>query len=377
MSGRPAREVAEEIANALAALQPLVEAGLAPHGWRWLDMGFRPHALAFTHDVGDGFWATAAALPEFVWPRQWPTELRLAFGAGYEPAAALMPIVTLRPRVTLLPEPDSTMTFTLSGPDAVDAVAQQLIEAVLAHGVGFADAHRSIDEMDAELASRGEREAPYRAVLQAAAGNHDQARRLLQDIATQPSDETTPGWPAQRVVRQLTRWLDGGGADIPPLQESLTWLVPKASMPQDAGPVADRRENAREGRAAVEAVRAVARGRSVEELTALLIAEHARRGIELRANSAAILAERMAGAQGPLGRVRRFVSGVGFAATSPASVWTSSSIGIALIPSGCALRSLPVIAPAAAASSRRCSSRTMPSRGCAGSPATHHGASGR
>jgi hypothetical protein len=309
VSRPPARELAQAIDDALRRLPAAVEAGLAARGWRWLDVGFRPLPLAFTCDVGGGFWATAALIRRDtqIWPPEWPVSLELIFGVGYEPATALMPLVTLFPRVTLLPEPDTARAFSLSGPDALDDLARQVIDAVVSHGTAFAEQHSSIEELSAALVAQGDVGMPYRAVLLAAGGDLAEARRVLDELPVQ-QDEGSEDWRAKRVVRQLTRWLDAGGGDIPPLQESLSWLVPRVSMPRPSRSFADHRAEARNAREAVTAVKAAAHGRSVDEITAMLIAEHERRGVDLPPHSAPILAEQIAEAQGPIGRARHVAS---------------------------------------------------------------------
>ncbi len=134
VNAQHSREVARAIEEALERLQGAVEVRLAPHGWRSLDIGFKPFAVAFTRDVGDGFWACAElARDSFSWPPQWPVSLKPIFGAGCQRATALMPVVTLPPRAALLHEPGGTYPFSVAGPEAVTDSALQVVDAIAGH----------------------------------------------------------------------------------------------------------------------------------------------------------------------------------------------------------------------------------------------------
>jgi hypothetical protein len=140
--------------------------------------------------------------------------------------------------------------------------------------------------------------------LLAATGRHDEARALLARYASEPRRRAD-----RRFIRQLTRWLDAGGPPILPVADTLAKLPAEPRPPRQS--FSDAREKSRLGGEAVDAARAQAAGKSVEQLTELVASEHARRNLEIAPSSVATLAGLLHNERKPFGRTRSTLRGLG------------------------------------------------------------------
>lgn len=146
----------EAIEHALAELAASVAAQLQGDGWVRHDIDPRGYVLVMTKPVRDGVLAgVEVRVSSLRWPRKWPETVDVGFGAGFEPALDLMPLVTLSPQAILVSESDESgepdLSIEIAGAGAVPAVAARLSAAIRDHGVGFAERY-DVDAFDVELA---------------------------------------------------------------------------------------------------------------------------------------------------------------------------------------------------------------------------------
>jgi hypothetical protein len=306
-------DAADVIEEALGRLVSQLAGHLESDGWRRRSYEVWPLAV-FARDIGGGFLATVEVfgwpLGDFRRPERWPVGLFLVFGCGYEPATALMPLVTLAPQAALIAENrsagDLAPDVTLSGPDSVDRTAAVIAGVITRRGLGFAEQHATVDALDAAMTDRdrlpADIEVTLRPVLLAAAGRHDRARALVDDFMKQGAagteDEDYP-----RFARQLHRWLDAGGSPIPPVEETLSRLPPPPGRPPWPS-MEKARQRFRDRRTAWNQVRAQARGRTTDELTTMLAAAYAAHGVDAAPSMLAKGVEQLQLDLRPFGRAR-------------------------------------------------------------------------
>jgi hypothetical protein len=307
------RDHAAQIEAALAQLASELARRLDREGWRRRSLA--PGRLAlFTRVVAGEFTAAVQVdrLSSVVLGGDaWPVALYVRFGCGYEPATALMPVLTLDPDAMLVDEPvaasDMATDVTLAGGGTIAETAAQIVDVIRRHGLRFAERHASVDALDAALSDRAQTpedmEVELRPVLLAAAGRHDQARQLVEGYVS-AGWESTDLPEYRRFVRQLQRWLDAGGPPIPPVEQTLSQLPPPLADPPRPS-WNNARKEARDKQAAWDAVRAVARGKTHEELTTLLHAEYAARDAEVAPSAVAVGVEMLELDRQPFGRARR------------------------------------------------------------------------
>lgn len=301
----------EAIERALSELATLVAAQLSDEGWVRRDLG-EPQVLILTKTVRDGVFASVEVeVTSARWPRTWPEEIDVEFGAGYEPALGLMPLVTLRPWVALASEshPSGRRRLCLEIPGAgqVPEIAARPASTIRERGTGFAERY-DVDAFESALTDTRqwpyERAAELRPVLLASAGRGEQARSALEDYLASGNEEIGES-DYQRFARQLTRWLDAGDPPPPPIEATLRRLPPP---PEPQRPSWSRtRQESRDQEAARDAVRAVARGKTREQIGELLTTEYAARGLDVAPSVIAYAAEAMELEQQPLGRLRGLV----------------------------------------------------------------------
>lgn len=295
-------DAAVSVEDVLDEVASLVAERVRGAGWVRRPPGASPWFLALTNEVGAGVIATAVlSRTEFSLPLRWPVPVGVMFGAGYEPALGLTPLLTLAPRFALIGDPTGERPeLALSGPQDVQRVAAALAEAVVAHGTGFAAGY-DVDRFAREL-GEPDRAVTALLVLLAATRRHERARELLEQTTSDgDKDDPTP-----RVARQLRRWLDAGGPPIPAVEDTLRRLPARPARPRDPS-WSDARQKAAAKKAAYDAVTAVARGKSRDELMQLLADEHAARGLDISPSALAVNAETIQVGLGPFGRARQAV----------------------------------------------------------------------
>ncbi len=309
----------EQIDRALSDLADAISGALQEQGCVRRDLDTR-RLVVLTHDVGNGVLVTAELRAPEAWSSpEWPVELVLDVGVGYEPALNLMTLLTMPVQVTLLPdyEPPATSTFTtsMSGVGEVKPVAHQIVAIISDHALGVAQRFADADAIERAIPQRqpdpsghdglpDPRVGPdfdydghtqLRLVLLAASGRHDDARTLLAAYSSSSADEPIDR-EDRRFIRQLTRWLDAGGPAAPPIAETLAELPREPAPPRWAGPRSSWTAARASGRArgdVIHAVRPRIDGKTVEEISALLAAECAQRDLALSFTQLAALADMM------------------------------------------------------------------------------------
>ncbi len=293
----------------MAELAAAVAVGLEPEGWRRRDRGSAAWA-SFTRSQGDELCATIELRYASVSSSPWPAPLSLRFGVGYEPATALMPVVTMRWHFALVDEAapdDGRGPLAITGPENITEASDRIVRMVKEHGLKGTERYPSVADLETRLAGAPGSEPAHhevldRAVLLAACGRHDAARKLIDAYAPQHLSETEE-LAYRRFVRQLGRWLDAGGPTIPPLEESLREM-PELRMP--APPSSRSRQQAHASREAVLAARDKAAGKSHAELGELIVAEFSSRGLDLPSPSElAIAVEMLETGRQPFGKARQ------------------------------------------------------------------------
>lgn len=352
----------EQIDRALSDLADAISGELREQGWVRRDLDTR-RVVVLTHDVGNGVLVTAELRAPQAWSSpEWPVDLVLDVGVGYEPALNLMPLLTMPTHVTLLPDytPPATSTFATSidSIDEVESAAGRVVTVISAHAIDivrrFPDAdaiERAIPQRQPDADGVDDQPDPrvgpnfdydshtqLRLVLLAAAGRHDDARTLLtaypSSAAHEPIDRED-----RRFIRQLTRWLDAGGPAAPPIAETLAQLPLEPVPPRPAGlrsSVAAAKARGKSRDDAVEAVRSRTAGKSVDEIIDILAAEYAQRNLDARFTDLAVVADTMRLEQDlthtPFGRLRFTLAVLGAGKTSIGDVVRALRLTTADVP---------------------------------------------
>ncbi len=122
----------ETVDDTVAALVSEITIQLAGDGWQPRHLGPGPLAV-FTRPLGDGFAAAGEISRVSRSPGRSAVDVALSVGTGYEPATALMPIVTLRPQPLLVRRPDlgtaSTWHIRAGRTDEIGAHAAGIVAA--------------------------------------------------------------------------------------------------------------------------------------------------------------------------------------------------------------------------------------------------------
>ncbi|HEX3815778.1 MAG TPA: hypothetical protein VHX59_23310 [Mycobacteriales bacterium] len=218
-------------------------------------------------------------------PSTWPAESSLSvyarIGASYDPLYRLWPELDDRPSTGEVQAAAETPDDVgISAPRDVPLVARRLADTVPAQATALAGRHASVDSLLA--ANRGnsdrlDREIEVVPALLAAAGRGTEARAALTAYRAVAAREVTDR-RFRRFAYLLDRWLDAGAVlPDPP-------TGPAAAHRADRPPsMSQARAESRNHRDAVTAVRNVARGKSRDELRALLHRELVIRGVTLSA----------------------------------------------------------------------------------------------
>jgi hypothetical protein len=303
----------EQIELALSALAGSVAAALAPSGWTSRELDDCGIA-ALTRQIGDGIIATAElGRASFRSPDDFPIAIGAQLGVGYEAALNLMPLLTLTPTVTLVNNPETSIEpgflISLDDPDTVESVGRQIVAFVEEHAAAFAqqfpDAESVAAAMEPGVESggvdsddeRGRDEDPLRLTMLAAIGRNDRVRAWLADQSAASADLAD-----RRFIRQLTRWLDAGGPAAPPLEETLARLPHALIQPRPSW--SDARATAMSRKEALNVVRAQSKGKTLDELRALLAAEYAQREVDVAPSAVARHAAMLSLERQPFGRIR-------------------------------------------------------------------------
>ena len=223
----------ERAARALSGLLSPAAVQLADDGW--LRRGGYPRTWSIlTKPLESGSSATVEVKVEPISRQTWPLTLATRLGAGYEPATALMEVVSLPWRSALLHKPvrPGADALTASGPEDGDRVSDWIIAAA-EEAVSFAGDYPSVAALDAALATDVARHPQHeqvelRAVLLASSGQLEAAIGLLDDYR---ADDLNGNERAHHAVfdRQLRRWLADGGPPIPSLERTLN-SMPRLGM---------------------------------------------------------------------------------------------------------------------------------------------------
>ena len=343
-------EDAEHIEHTLVRLARTVSDALTASGWQTRQLG-PPTGVALTRTTRNGIMATAQlTLTPSRRGAGWPVEIRVRLGVGYEPALNLMPLLTLRPVLTLLDNPDTPgpagYTRTLHSAEDIDTTNRPIITFIDEHAPAFAEQFATPADIEEALrpthpipppdpeastdhkrdplpVMRQDRVTALRLVLLATAGNHTEARALLADY---PAHHSGPGGTIsehdQRFIRQLTRWLDAGGPTLAPLTDTLALLppTPRPPLPSFSAAFSTARAHSAARNAALEAARARAPGASLDQLKDIVAAEHTRRGLDIAASDIALNADMLRLEQQPFGRARTVLRGLSMLSTVGADV---------------------------------------------------------
>ncbi len=318
MRGRP-----EQINEALATLASRISEQLSADGWNSRQLDERSVAT-LTCATQNGVTAVLEIdRTSAKWPDDWPVEVEARLGVGYEPALNLMPLLTLEPRAILVedsePGRERSLTVSLDGLDAVAHAAGQIVGFVREHTSDttghFPDAaaidaqlQREIDAAQTPAGGPGDEDpgladfdTQLRLVVLAAMGRHEQARTLLAAYPAGRNDDPLDRG-GRRFTRQLTRWLDADGPVPPPVEETLARLPRPVRAPQPTW--SDVRAESKAKKEALDAARAKSKGRSMDQLRELIIAEYGARGIEIAPSVVELNAEMLQVEQQPFGRAR-------------------------------------------------------------------------
>jgi hypothetical protein len=323
-----------ETDRALDSVAVAVAANLAASGWRrrrlgiwWLD--------TFTRELAGGVLGTVevqrlvAAFGE-----EWPTDVRVYLGVGYEPALGLMPLVALAPVATLVNDDAASRVVTLHDEGEVAQSAREIAAFVDEHAATvaarFPDADRvaealrgAADVIDEEWQQR--RRERYLTML-TAMGRLEEAAVLLGSYRERYS-VGGDGERARRFARQLSRRLAGMPSPIPPVEDTLA-MLPASPLAARQQPPNDAAVDDRAQRAAFEAIHAQARGKSLAELRQLIVDEFERRGLTVPPSSAATMAEIVATERKPFGGVRVLAGGLWMAGSLFCGLWRTVKEGI-------------------------------------------------
>jgi hypothetical protein len=278
----------EQIAEALIRASDSVIAQLVVEGWQWRTLNAhswttltlpRPNGVLSVVEIGR---------TQFRWPDNWPVEVTVRLGIGYEPAMNLMPLFTLHPKAILIDDAEhggsEGLAFSLDGPDSVATVARQILRFIGDHSgtqagcfpdaAAIAEHFHSAISRPASTGNEGDRppssyDAQRLLVLLAAMGRQDEARSLLAIYPPGAGESACGVDPLalrdRRFVRQLTRWLDADGPVAPPLEETVARLPQRQrpSWPSWAG----SRSKTNASKVALKAVRRQAAGKNRDQLS--------------------------------------------------------------------------------------------------------------
>lgn len=228
-----------------------------------------------------------------------PADSTTALGVGYEPALNLMPLLTLDPRAALIDDPEhgraNCFTVSLDGLDGVAHAAQQIVHFVHEHASAAARDFPDAAAIDAQLQreidsaltrSDAEREdeendpgasdsdTQLRLVVLAAMGRHEDARALAR--------RRSPGRSARRRH---------------PRSAARRPRPPRPSW-------SDARAESKAKKEALDAARAMSKGKSLDQLKDLITTECEARGIEIAPSVVNLHAEMLQVQQQPFGRAR-------------------------------------------------------------------------
>ena len=146
-------------------------------------------------------------------------------------------------------------------------------------------------------------------LLLAAAGQGSRAMQLVEGYL-EAGAEGTDSARYPRFARQLRRWVDAGMPAVPPVEETLRRLPPLRGMPQRPS-FRGARDTAQEKKALAESVRPAAKGKTREQLSALLSEAFTANGVDVSPSEVSLRAQAMGLDQRPFGRTLRTIRGLG------------------------------------------------------------------
>lgn len=308
---------AEPIDEALVMLGRAVTDELTAAGWAPRELG--GHSITtLTRDTRNGVIAAVElGRTSLRWPDRWPVEIGVRLGVGYEPALDLMPLLILRPAVSLVRNPRTSgrsgFTISLRATQDVGSAGRQIVAFINENALPFAEQFPDAAAIETALRpgreaggesgeqKNADRETSLRLTLLAATARHEEARALLARYPAEQGSERTAR-ERRRFVRQLTRWLDAGGPPVPPIAQTLALLPPAPRSHRPSWSAA--RERTHSSQDALDAARAQSAGKPLVQLIDLVAAEHDRRGVEIAPSTVALHAEMLRVEQRPFGRAR-------------------------------------------------------------------------
>lgn len=281
---------------------------LARDGWsrRFLHSGQLTLA-EFTRPLGGGV-AAATRIERVSWrPRQSTVEIAVRLGYGYEPATALMPVLTLSADPMLVVEEnestDPMWQIRPGRPVEVRTCADSIAAAVQSYALSLATPPVNVPTLIAALSDAGRTSVHRRAellpVLLASMGRMQDARALVTDDSSADVDTRQH----RRFLRQFSRWLDAGSPTIPPVEQTLD-LLPKPRATSPDALIERARREAKARHAAMRAVRSKSKGKSEAELAAMLTKEYQNSGLPIAPSAVTLNAQLLASGRRPFRRSR-------------------------------------------------------------------------
>lgn len=154
----------DEIERAVSVLAGSFSAELVASGWIVRDLDVYSVAT-LTRGTQNGVMATAEInRTSFGWPDDWPVEVAVRLGVGYEPALNLMPLLTLRAGIALVANPETIgwpgFTISLADNGQVAVASRQVAAFVAAHALGFAAQFPDAAAIDEALQRRRRADDP-------------------------------------------------------------------------------------------------------------------------------------------------------------------------------------------------------------------------
>lgn len=325
--------------RALDAVAVAVAASLAGSGWRrrslgvwWLD--------TFTREVAGGVIGTVEVQRLAVASgAEWPADVRVHLGVGYEPALGLMPLLGLTPVATLVNR--ATRGVTVHDDGEVARAAHEIAgfvderAATVAAGFPVADSVVQALRVAADVVDEDwqQRRRERHLMMLAAVGRVEEAAAPLE-LYREEHSAGFDGERARRFARQLSRRLMAMPSPVPPVEETLAMLPARpVRAPRPAeGTVTDERAQ----REAFESVRAQAHGKSLPELRLLIADEFEQRGLAMPPSSAATMAETLAAMvaaeRSPIGRARLLAGALWMMGSVVGGLWRTVTHGIQAAP---------------------------------------------
>jgi hypothetical protein len=311
---RPVLTSSSATGRAVQAVADAVESALAPVGWRRRHLASGLPFDTFTLDMGDGIIATAELQrPVVSIGTQWPSEVSIELGVGFEPALGLMPLVALPAMPMLLHNPATrgdAGEIELQGEHADQraAAVREIVAFIADHAAAFADRYDP-GSLAGELGQLAERAAATdgewwqrrHLIMLAVLDRRDETGTLLAAYERRYSSGAGTG-QARRFARQLRRRLADMPSPMPAAEDTLAQLPPRRPRPGGSKLRIDAAWRRKRDRA-IKAVKSRAGGHSLAELREMLAREYEAHGVDVPSSAIALAAEKIDAERKPLGGV--------------------------------------------------------------------------